>query len=325
MTVTKVTISRRRWLQATSTLALAAASSPLLLGNTCTVRDSDRLWLISTRSLHASVPCVDLSAPDLSIQQQAIDGRWIASDVATLLAATDQRVLVNYIHGNRYNPQEAIQHGVEVYHRALDHSDAAPVDWVIWSWPSEQESIGVRDVRLKAQRTDAQSLYVAWLLQQVPSDRLQSLLGYSFGARICSGAAHVLAGGSLGGRTLDQRLPPPSSSLRMGLIAAAMDSDWLAPGRYHGRAGWSAERIAILTNSSDPVLRRYRWVQTTRGGIALGFAGLDGSPRRQDGSMVPVWQCDCSGLVGASHDENNYYRSRGTIDRVFREILWLST
>ena len=75
--------------------------------------------------------------------------------------------------------------------------DATPIRFVIWSWPSAQVRGQLRDVRTKANRTELAGYCLAWVLTHLPETQQVSLLGYSFGARIATGAMHLVGGGEL--------------------------------------------------------------------------------------------------------------------------------
>ena len=108
---------------------------------------------------------------------------------------------VIFVHGNQITPCDAKCEGLAVYRRLMRHgSDAPPIRFVIFSWPSAKVSGGLlNDVRVKAMRTGPAGCQLAWLIDQMPAETPLSLVGFSFGARIITGGLHVLAGGSLGG------------------------------------------------------------------------------------------------------------------------------
>jgi len=248
---------------------------------------------------------------------------WQESAVDGLVQNDPEIPVIFYVHGNRYTESDAIRHGTTIFRTALRfRAPDRPLHWVIWSWPSEKSGIGVHDVRLKASRTDAQSLYLSWLLRLLPKERRLGLIGYSFGGRILTGALHALAGGAVAQRRLPEGelLRDPA---RLLLIAPALDNDWLGNGRYHGRAGWLLERVNVLRNSVDPVLRRYGWIDLDRHPDAAGFAGLRLLPRSLDGAEVPVVQRDVANVVGRSHDELLYFQGCVPARQALTEMMQL--
>lgn len=169
------------------------------------------------------------------------------------------------------------------------------------------EGILLNDVRIKAERTDAQGLYLAWFLRQtteVPSGL--TLIGYSFGGRVITGALHALAGGLLGGRKL------PGEHLkgygaRVGLIAAAIDHEWLESNEYHGLATKNMDHMTLMYNPRDTVLRKYWMLDPATISRALGAVGPMKFARRSDGTPLPVISINCSRTVGRQHDELDYF------------------
>jgi hypothetical protein len=182
------------------------------------------------------------------------------------------------------------------------------VDWVIWSWPSEKSGILVYDFRLKAERTDAQGLYLSWLLRKhVELDAPTTLIGYSFGAPVVTGALHALAGGKLGGR----RFPGPAIQgipFDAGFVAPAIASHALTGHGEYAMATKNLDRLLLLYNRRDAVLKRYWLLDRVRGTMALGYSGPTAFAPRADGSKLSVRARDCSPSVGLHHVELDYYQ-----------------
>jgi hypothetical protein len=191
---------------------------------------------------------------------------------ATHDAATITTVLV---HGNRVSSSDAIAHGMAVYCQlSASVSDDSRLRHVIWSWPSDQIAGPLRDIRVKAERTTSEAFYLASLLSRLPPDARVSLIGHSFGVRIFTGSLHLLAGGSLGGRVLPHETADARMPVRGVAIAAALDHNWLYPGRRHGQALSMVDQLLVFYNPCDPVLKRFHWVVEGRSGTALGYSGL---------------------------------------------------
>ncbi|MGI9471445.1 MAG: hypothetical protein ACR2NZ_07940 [Rubripirellula sp.] len=269
----------------------------------------DRFWLINTRSMSSSACRIDLESPGYSVFQLECNGRCARTTLDQYLASLGpERSAVIYVHGNRMQSQEAIGRGLAVYRSISRYRDARPVDWLIWSWPSSKQGMLIHDARRKASRTDAQGLYLAWLLQKhVDMDVPTTLIGFSFGGRVITGALHALAGGTLGGRQLSG---PPTTGIpfEAGLVAPAIDSHWLAERGYHSNATKNLDRLVLLYNRRDAVLKRYWLLDRVRGRMALGYSGPRVFASRADGTKLPVFSRDCSPSIGLQHDELDYYR-----------------
>ncbi len=271
-------------------------------------RKADRLWLINTRRI-TSLPCrVDLDRPALDIRRLDNEGELSPATLEEYVnAVNESRSVVIYVHGNRMQPHHAMFRGISIYRKCTDCQKSGPIDWVIWSWPSEQTGILTHDIREKADRTDAQGLYLAWLLRQHMAPSISTtLIGYSFGGRVVTGALHALAGGALGGRQLDGPTIT-GMSFGAGLIAPAIDRHWLTQHGYHSMATQNMSRMVLLYNHRDVVLKRYWLVDKVRGQMALGYSGPTEFGPRADGSRLPVRSRDCSQYIGPAHDELDYY------------------
>jgi hypothetical protein len=68
------------------------------------------------------------------------------------------------------------------------------------------------------------------------------------------------------------------------------------------------DRLVLLYNRRDAVLKRYWLIDRVRGRMALGYSGPSSFAERFDGSTLPVLSRDCSPSVGLQHDELDYYR-----------------
>jgi Alpha/beta hydrolase of unknown function (DUF900) len=269
----------------------------------------DRFWCINTRSITSDARCADLENPQLSVYR--LNNRCsTAISFDKFMAETSAgRQVVFYIHGNRMEQENAVQHALKIYRHTLSCREPRPIDWVVWSWPADQEGHVVKDVRTKAARTDAQGLYLSWVLRQHAERSVPiTLIGYSFGGRVITGALHALAGGKLANRSL------PGASLTglridAGLVAPAIENDWLAECGYHQRANENLDQLLVLYNRRDAVLKRYWLIDRVRGSMALGYSGPRVFAPREDGSTISVRSRDCSVAVGRQHAELDYYTS----------------
>ncbi len=281
-----------------------------------------RLWVISTRSLSSDACRANLDTPSFRVWRLDACGSYHQSSLDEFFAnRVSGGPLVVQVHGNRMEFDDAIERGLFVYHKTMPHASVSSLDYVLFSWPSEKEGLLVNDGREKADRTDAEGLYLAWLLRQCLSQSGNiCVVGYSFGGRVATGAAHALAGGSLGGRQLPGE-PVQGANLRMGLIAPALEDSWLQPGNYHGLASQNIERMTILYNRRDAVLKRYWLLDQVRGRMALGFTGPRGIGPRVDGSPMEVHSCDCSLSLGIYHDEKKYYTESCQAGRQMAKLI----
>jgi hypothetical protein len=271
---------------------------------------SDRYWLISTRHMTSTACRANLQNPNFHISRLNRCGQTTPSSLDEYIATFDpSRPRVIYVHGNRRSAPLAIQRGMDVA-RELESNrcNHTPMDFVIWSWQSDRETFAITDARIKAERTDAQGLYLAWLLHRhVEAAQPTALIGFSFGGRIVTGSLHALAGGTIGRRRLSEP-PVMAANLDVGLLAPAIQSDWLMPHGYHRLATQNMNRLVLLYNQRDAILKNYWLLTRIRGTRALGYTGPTRFAPRYDGSPLPVRSRDCSPTVGKAHSEEEYYK-----------------
>jgi hypothetical protein len=234
-------------------------------------------------------------------------------------ATLDRRqITCVYVHGNRMSAADASRQGLTAFQRLAGGN--LPVRFVIWSWPSDRVHGALRDVRIKAARSDAEALYLARFLARIPAGEMPvSLIGYSYGARTVTGGLQLLAGGRSGGRRLDD---PPAETVhpRVVLFASAFPNGWITPDSVHGRAFDTADQVLSLYNPYDPVLKLYRFTADNGKPVALGHRGISS---RALGPYAPrVEQRDVGSLVGHSHDFDRYTSTTWVQRRVRNYVLW---
>ena len=314
----------------TMRIVAVAVCLPLVLGPSTRATDSGQLaeestgvgsiWLISTRHLGCAGNATSSNDPDLTVMRY--DEPSEAWSDATLQSFLDEDVAIPtvfYIHGNRRGWHDAFQRGW-AFHHALATEVGSKFRLVIWSWPADQMRGALRDVRAKASRTNADGYYLGWLLARMRPDAQVSLVGFSFGARIITGAMHLLSSGTLAGVSLNAT-SSPREPLRAVLLAAAIHSDWLLPGRPHESIWPVTDQISVLYNSSDPVLQRYHLVERRGKPQALGHVGFWGSQQLGD-TAERLSNRDVSCYVGRTHDIDAYFCSSTVMSWVRDASLW---
>lgn len=282
----------------------------------------DRLWMISTRHLSSEVRRVNLDSVDFRIAQLDRCGNQQSDQFDSFLSSlSPDRVVVIHVHGNRLTEPEANERGRFVYRSIKYYAADIPMDFVVFSWPSEQNGCLLRDGRAKAGVTEAESLYFATLLRELVTRNIPvAIVAYSFGSRVTSGALHCLAGGALSGRRLPTE-PIVGANIAVGMVAPAVQADWLGTGRYHGLAAKNIADLAILYNSRDAVLRRYWLVERDSRGPALGYVGPTRIALGFDGSPVPLVKCDCAKVLGWAHKEREYYTGNCRAGRTLATLI----
>jgi pimeloyl-ACP methyl ester carboxylesterase len=289
-----------------------------LFAGECGERPQDEIWLISSR--HAD--CIASGAdPALRLQRFDAGLGWQSAQLEEFCQpASPDQITVIFVHGNRVSPAAAVPEGRQVYQILVGRSsDAPPVRFVIWSWPSEQIRGQLRDVRVKAERTEAAGYCLGWLLAHLPENQRVSLLGYSFGARIATGAMHLVGGGELAGRVLPAH-PLVSRNTRLVTIAGALHNGWLRPCGYHEQALTHLDLFLNVYNCCDPVLKRYHALYKHSHAVALGYAGM--STRDLGSAAGRVEQVDACQYVAHSHELLDYLHSSCLDERIRSVLFW---
>ena len=96
--------------------------------------------------------------------------------------------------------------------------------------------------------------------------------------------------------------------MRASLLAAALDNDWLIPGRRHGQALSQIDRLFITKNQLDPVLHYYPIVLRDRSSTAIGVSGFAGLSRI-GAERAKVEQLNVSRAIGKHHTVDLYWEA----------------
>jgi len=259
----------------------------------------DDVWVVSTRRL-----------PDISrlpsnvtfgverLTADATCSRWIQSDLPSLLD-DPQRPLMIFIHGNRYDPADAKSQGVLLARRlAACHPNAPAARTVIFSWPSSQEGLLLRDSRAKYERSMTEGHYLAWLLGQVEPTRPVAIVAYSYGGLIALEALDNLVTAQRSGRDNLQPWLDRPARLHLVLAASAVRQDALAPCGEYRKVLPCIDRLTLLNNTRDQALRFFEFVDPDLGTEALGHEHM---PSRWMPPEIEFVQVDAAPIVGKSH------------------------
>jgi len=268
------------------------------------------VWVVSTRGLPDV--CRLPEAVNFRVQRLRTDGAaWEPSDLASLLDDPLRPVMV-FIHGNRYSPAEARQQGLELARHAAE-CGAARARTVIYSWPSEQQGILLKDGRAKYHRAFSEGRYLAWLLGQFDPERPIAIVGYSFGAIITLEAIEDLVMAERAGSGTLRPWSGRAGAVNVVFIAAAVRCDALAPRGPYRPALDHIDRLTLLVNSNDDALRFYRFLDCSQRCEALGYVGM---PKRWMPPAVPFSSVDASAIVGRTHGFLHYLASPPLMRRI---------
>lgn len=319
-------VARRRAITviAASLLAACLPSAALHAGppaacDSFRVRPQDEVWLVSTRCLGCPEG-KDASAWAIW-RYEPKEPRWLDAQAADFYHSDPVHSVTSiYVHGNRVDSDKAASEGLDVYFElAGKFDDVPPVRFVIWSWPSDQIHGQIRDVRVKADRTDTEAFYLAGFVAGMQPDVRVGLTGFSFGARIIAGGMHLLGGGTLQGMAS----PGGPRPLRVALWAAAEHDDWLHPGEYHGQALGMADRWLNAYNCCDPALAMYRFIDSCKNAVAMGYSGVCCRHLLPPELDQRIEEISAAHLVGRTHLPEPYLYSPPIVDRTRATVLWL--
>lgn len=279
------------------------------------------IWLVNTRKLnHGCCSCPF----EPVVQRYDCQSGWTNSSLEEFFATDDVGTVTTiFVHGNDTSARDAIETGQEVRRKlARDPCSGKCARFVIWSWPSDRVPGRLRkDGIIKAARTSPEGLMLARFLDRMQPNVPVSLVGFSFGARIITGALHVLAGGRLSAGALTTREHAERSATRAVLIAAALDNDWLTPGHEHELALSQVDRLLVFVNPQDLVLGLYPRITDGRN-EALGYTGLV-ARRRVGEQAAKVHEVNVNHLVGRQHAFKAYLEINPVVARMRREALFL--
>lgn len=286
------------WLCSVGVLAPAAGPCP-----------TADVWVASTRRQPGICRMPRRAALDVERLSGGDHGRWERADLEELLAEP-RRPLVVFIHGNRYAAHEARSQGLRLARLiAATCPDAGPVRTLVFSWPSEQQGLLLRDVRAKYDRAHADGHYLAWLLARVEPDRPVAVVGYSYGALVGLVALDDLA--SADGAATGWADRPARTHLVC--VVPACRCDALAPRGPLREALAGVDRLALVTNSADHALRFFDCVDREARVEALGVTAM---PRRWVPEDVEYSAVDAAGVIGHGHPLPLYLDAPGLARRI---------
>ncbi|WP_145432113.1 alpha/beta hydrolase family protein [Lacipirellula limnantheis] len=281
--------------------------------------DQDQIFLLNTRAIgtrcESDAMCSGLVCEAYAGLGGAFGWESLSwEQLAAELAKPTPTII--YIHGNRVDCGYSKSHGLAMYRSLANRrQDDGPIRFIIWSWPSSQIRGQVRDYQVKAARTKQVGWQLAWAIDQLPSETPIAVIGYSYGARVASGALHLLAGGRLGSLELNERVHPQRPPVRAAFVAAALDANWIRPGGYHGRALEQIDELLLVNNHLDPAMRFYHLAMES-GARPLGYGG----PRGLGQFAGRVRSVDVTGAVGRHHAIEEYLASSNRVTRVLEQV-----
>ena len=287
--------------------------------------DKTGFWVLDVRSDWSFCdPSIDRLDPTTKWYENGCGPGHLASSKQFIDSIDPDIPLIIYVHGNQIRRHEAIQAGRRIFRTIKLSNPDAPFRLIVWSWPSAKTRNSIRrDAEIKSRRSDLYAYYMAQWIDRLPKNIRLTMVGHSFGARMIAGAMQLLAGGDFYGRSLSdlgrQTPEKPTRQYRVALIAAAIDSCWLAPQSVNGRVDNWAQRVLVTVNRKDRALRWYPLMSQRNRSGALGFVG---PPCRAFSAMKNTLEIiNLSNSVGSTHNFNRYLCSC-RLQRVLSEYVF---
>lgn len=284
------------------------------------------IFEVSTRHLPKRFRSISFDCPNVEVNRW-VGNQWCRSSIVDALPPFDDGMLsILYVHGNFMERNNALNR-VRIVDDYLRSQTNRSYRLIMLSWPSQRDRKPLHDVVVNNQIAECESLYVAWMLGKLRNHAQVSLLGFSFGAKAVTGGLHLDAGGTLPGYAAIPHEPNNNTRLyRLGLVAPAVDRQWLQPNGRHGLAFANVDGVMNLYNSRDPILRRFRFLDRLSQPIAAGFAGIETAfaPRAISplAGQTTIRQYDCGGVIGTTHSERSYYGECPYFREIIRHLLW---
>lgn len=274
----------------------------------CTPCDLD-VWLVSTRRLPGI--CGLPESADLGVERLLVEPcsrRWEQASLSELVS-DPSRPLVIFAHGNRYSSADAKTQGLALARTLTNRACGVAPRVVIFSWPSQQQGILLKDARRKYYRAFADGHYLAWFLCQLEPEQPVALVSYSLGSLVVIEALEDLAMAAPGGIPWTER--PGRTNLVF--VTPAVRCDAFAPCGPSREALDGVDRFTLLINSRDAALKFFPKVDKNVRADALGYVGM---PRRWIPEGLDYSAIDAAGMIGRIHTMWRYLESRSLSDRI---------
>lgn len=184
---------------------------------------------------------------------------------------------------------------------------------IYFSWPSYKPLTPLvqLDVNVLGRRAARNGYYLAELVHQIPQECPVCLLGHSHGARVAAAGLHLLAGGAIQG-VCHPYARANGRPVRTVFTAAAIDHNWLNPGKRYDRALYSTQCLLNMVNRADPALHAYPLRLPLFAKRPLGLSGLTQWDRNNlRGWGNKVLDYDVTRAVGARHLWPYYFQNNG--------------
>jgi hypothetical protein len=218
-----------------------------------------------------------------------------------------------YAHGARVTEQRAIARLPRIYDALVcDLPPDVRVRMVLFSWPNPKSVRVLQDFRVAEKFATPHGKYLAWLMENLdPADRV-SLLSFSLGAQVLTSALNDLS---------NRQCPREQRRIRVVMWTAAEANTWILPGGRHGHALASVDRLLVIKNSCDPLLKRYYLMSPERHPKALGFCGVPCLDRLSE-MALRIRQIDAGASLGFTHAYRRHIDAPKVVGMTRPYLFW---
>jgi len=284
-------------------------------------------WVVSSRCCEQKskgcCPCCEFD-----YYHSGSDGNVTESTYDNLIQSLDPSApICIMVHGSLVKWENALTDSYNTYLWLRSAAPNRPLNVIFFTWPSYYlpTKIVPIDVKILGKRAEYNGHYLAQLISKLPEHHSISLLGHSHGARIVASTLHLIGGGSIQGVSLSEcgiHISCDRQRFRAVFAAAAINHNWLNPGKRYGCGLNCIDCLVNLRNKKDRVLLFYPLLDpiSRRALARTGFTYFD---RRAIGeNLACVHDIDVSECVGAGHMFPNYYSHPHIADSIVPAIYF---
>jgi hypothetical protein len=282
-----------------------------------------QLWKINTRDL----PAYDNFQANVGKwrYEQFSDGLWTVSSKESFDRGKKIPTCV-VVHGSPASDDYVVGLSMDVYYSLSKFlGPEKTIRIVIWSWPADKTHASlIKDFRDQTIRGERQGYYLAHFVDQQRKSSPVMLIGYSMGARSASAALQLIGGGRVESLPAFQADTKNNQPIIGVLVAAAIDTTWLAPGGRYDRVVGQTDHFLVTVNSRDPILQRYPRLYGSKKAIqqSIGYCGIANRDALQDNASRYT-QIDITEAAGATHDIRSITRSRPLLEKISKSTFEL--
>lgn len=213
-----------------------------------------------------------------------------------------------FVHGSYVGIDVAIKDANNTYGWIRRGTPGCPLNVIFFVWPGNESRMRIltNNIRTNGIKAAQNGIYLAHLIDRIPSSSPVSLVGHSHGARTVAASLHYRAGGRVHGLRKGNR-SGSKRPIRVVFAAAAINHTWLNPGDKYGMALSQVDSLLNIVNRRDLALTLYP-LAAVGNRRALAKTGLTRFDKRRLGCYAcKVHELNASSIIGFRHTWPNYY------------------